>query len=179
VHCFYLMQLRFGRRTTKGSHATYGDQQNDSATCSSPLRPASLAVAGRGAGDTAICCRLHPPVLAQDRKPAGTSLRMTVSETPGRNNGQQTTDLPPTTLSSPVVLWDNGPFNNVTGLASEENTFVTSARTADDFVLTSSATIHTITFDIYQKNAVKPCTLGQGYKAHAVLSSQTCDKIAV
>jgi hypothetical protein len=45
---------------------------------------------------------------------------MTVSETPGRNNGQQTTDLPPTTLSSPVVLWDNGPFNNVTGLASEE-----------------------------------------------------------
>jgi superfamily I DNA/RNA helicase len=31
----------------------------------------------------------------------------------------------------------------------------------------------------YRKNAVKPCTLGQGYKAHAVLSSQTCDKIAV
>jgi Superfamily I DNA and RNA helicases len=32
---------------------------------------------------------------------------------------------------------------------------------------------------VYRKNAVKPCTLGQGYKAHAVLSSQTCDKIAV
>ena len=32
---------------------------------------------------------------------------------------------------------------------------------------------------LYRKNAVKPCTLGQGYKAHAVLSSQTCDKIAV
>jgi hypothetical protein len=79
---------------------------------------------------------------------------MTVSETPGRNNGQQTTDLPPTTLSSPVVLWDNGPFNNVAGLASEENTFVTSARTADDFVLTSSATIHTITFDIYADTPV-------------------------
>jgi len=96
----------------------------------------------------------HPPVLAQDRKPAGTSLRMTVSETPGRNNGQQTTDLPPTTLSSPVVLWDNGPFNNVIGLASEENTLVPSARTADDFVLTSSATIHTITFDIYADTPV-------------------------
>jgi hypothetical protein len=96
----------------------------------------------------------HPPVLAQDRKPAGTSLRMAVSETPGRNNGQQTTDLPPTTLSSPVVLWDNGPFNNVIGLASEENTLVPSARTADDFVLTSSATIHTITFDIYADTPV-------------------------
>ncbi len=90
----------------------------------------------------------HPAVPAQDRKPAETNLRMTVSETPGRNNGQRTTDLPPTTLSSPVVLWDNGPFNNVNGLASEENTSVTTARTADDFVLTSSATIHTITFDI-------------------------------
>jgi chemotaxis-related protein WspD len=31
----------------------------------------------------------------------------------------------------------------------------------------------------YRKNAVKPCTLGQGCKAHTVLSSQTCDKIAV
>jgi len=30
-----------------------------------------------------------------------------------------------------------------------------------------------------KKNAVKPCTLGQGYKAHAVLSSQTRDKTAV
>jgi hypothetical protein len=91
----------------------------------------------------------HPPVLAQDREPAGTSLRLTVSETPGRNNGQRTTDLPPTTLSSSVVLWDNGPFDNVNGLASEENTLVPSARTADDFELTSSATIESITFDIY------------------------------
>lgn len=91
----------------------------------------------------------HPPVPAQDRKPAETNLRMTVSETPGRNNGQRTTDLPPTTLSSPVVLWDNGPFNNVNGRASEENTAIPSARSADDFVLTSSATIGTITFDIY------------------------------
>jgi hypothetical protein len=31
----------------------------------------------------------------------------------------------------------------------------------------------------YRKNAVKPCPLGQGCKAHTVLSSQTCDKIAV
>ncbi|WP_058865794.1 hypothetical protein [Chloracidobacterium thermophilum] len=97
----------------------------------------------------------HPAVPAQDRKPAETNLRMTVSEMPGRNNGQRTTDLPPTRFSSPVVLWDNGPFNNVDGLASEENTLVTSARTADDFVLTSSATIHTITFDIY---AITPVT---------------------
>jgi len=96
----------------------------------------------------------HPPVLAQDRKPAGTSLRMTVSETPGRNNGQQTTDLPPTTLSSSVVLWDNGPFNNVNGRASAENTAIANARSADDFVLTSSATIHTITFDIYADTPV-------------------------
>ncbi len=96
----------------------------------------------------------HSPVPAQDRKPAETNLRMTVSETPGRNNGQRTTNLPPTRFSSPVVLWDNGPFNNVSGLASEENTSVTTARTADDFVLTSSATIHTITFDIYANTPV-------------------------
>ena len=57
-----------------------------------------------------------------------------------------TTYLPP---SCSQVIWDNGPFNNVDGLASEENTFVSSARTADDFALTSSAVIDTITFDIY------------------------------
>jgi len=34
-------------------------------------------------------------------------------------------------------------------------------------------------YDYYRKNAVKPCPLGQGCKAHTVLSSQTCDKIAV
>jgi len=32
---------------------------------------------------------------------------------------------------------------------------------------------------VYRKNAVKLCLLGQGCKAHTVLSSQTCDKIAV
>ncbi len=65
----------------------------------------------------------------------------------GQDNGHRSTDLPPTRLST--LIWDNGPFNNVDGLNSEENTFFGSARTADDFVLTSSAVIDTITFDIY------------------------------
>ncbi len=57
----------------------------------------------------------------------------------------------PVTNSAPPctpVIWDNGPFNNVDGLISMESVGI-SARTADDFVLTSSATIQTITFDIY------------------------------
>jgi pyruvate-formate lyase len=45
-----------------------------------------------------------------------------------------------------------------------------------DTALPSGITAHAAS---YQKNAVKPCTLGQGCKAQTVLSSQTCDKIAV
>ncbi|MFQ3581369.1 MAG: hypothetical protein SNJ67_12955 [Chloracidobacterium sp.] len=83
-----------------------------------------------------------PPVSGQK-----TDLSPTVATTPGRNNGSRATDLPPTTLST--LLWDNGPFNNLDGLASEETTSISNARTADDFVITSGATIDTITFDIY------------------------------
>jgi hypothetical protein len=95
------------------------------------------------------------------------------SETPGRNNGQQSTDLPPTMLSSSVVLWDKGPFD-------EENTLVPSARTADDFVLTSSATIQTITFDIYadtpgtQSGAVDIYTHSGGIGPVNALPLATC-----
>ena len=34
-------------------------------------------------------------------------------------------------------------------------------------------------YDYYRKNAVKPCTLGQGCKAQTVLSFQNCDKISL
>jgi hypothetical protein len=45
--------------------------------------------------------------------------------------------------------------------------------------LRDASAVNSTRWALYRKNAVKPCTLGQGYKAHAVLSSQTCDKIAV
>lgn len=48
-----------------------------------------------------------------------------------------------------TLLWDNGPFDGVNGLASMENTSLPSSRTADDFVLTTSATLTQVTADLY------------------------------
>jgi hypothetical protein len=65
-------------------------------------------------------------------------------------NKKTKTEPNPVTNSAPPctpVIWNNGPFNNVDALISMEDGGI-SARTADDFVLTSSATIQTITFDI-------------------------------
>ncbi len=75
------------------------------------------------------------------------------SKSPSTTKGESD---PVTTTPPPCVpvIWDNGPFNNVNGRASEENTAIPSARSADDFVLTSSATIGTITFDIYANTPV-------------------------
>lgn len=46
-------------------------------------------------------------------------------------------------LGAPI--WDNGNFDGVNGLASEINTAVSDARTADDFMLTSTTTISYVT----------------------------------
>jgi hypothetical protein len=70
-------------------------------------------------------------------------------DVPLANKKTKTETNPVTNSASPCtpVIWDNGPFNNVDGLISMEGGGI-SARTADDFVLTSSAKIQTITFDI-------------------------------
>ncbi len=72
------------------------------------------------------------------------------SATKGESDPVTMTPPPPCT----PAIWYNGTFNNEDGLASEENTIIPSARTADDFVLTSSATIGTIIFDIYASTPV-------------------------
>ena len=101
-------------------------------------------------------------VQAQREHLPGYRPSMTVSriakpgfDVPLANKKTKTETNPVTNSASPCtpVIWNNGPFNNVDGLISMEGGGI-SARTADDFVLTSSATIQTITFDIYADTPV-------------------------
>lgn len=55
--------------------------------------------------------------------------------------------------ASPLI-WDNGNFNNVTGLASEINTFVSEARTADDVMFPITTTVNCITAQLYDNTGL-------------------------
>jgi hypothetical protein len=121
-------------------------------------RRAGLAQSLFAAGCAATIFFGSMPFTAQaqiNRKPLvkPSAVSSSAAKEPGINNGSRTTPLPNDNASTNIpctsaVIWDNGPFNSVNGLASEENTQVTNARAADDFVLTGSANITQVTADI-------------------------------
>ncbi len=94
--------------------------------------------------------RSAPPATrpAQSAPRAGTGASL-AGATPGVNNGWHGYRTSRTAVGAPVTLWDNGAFDGVNGLASEENTQFSGARTADDFVLTAPATVTRVTADLF------------------------------